>query len=127
VGAALQQEVAGSSPQPLAFFSAKLSLAQAKYSAFDRQLLVCYLAIRHFRWQLEGVNFYIFTDHKPLTFALFRVSDAWTARQQRHLAYIAEFTSGIRHVAGKSNVLADALSMPAAAVAAPAEVSVDFA
>jgi RNase H-like domain found in reverse transcriptase/Reverse transcriptase (RNA-dependent DNA polymerase)/Integrase zinc binding domain/Integrase core domain len=127
VGAALQQEVAGKSPRPLAFFSAKLSPAQAKYSAFDRELLACYLAIRHFRWQLEGASFYILTDHKPLTFALFRVSDPWTARQQRHLAYIAEYTSDIRHVAGKKNVVADALSRPAAAVAAPAEVSVDFA
>jgi RNase H-like domain found in reverse transcriptase len=67
---ALQQEVAGSSPQPLAFFSAKLLLAQAKYSAFDRELLACYLAIRHFRWQMEGVKFYILTDHKLLTSSL---------------------------------------------------------
>jgi RNase H-like domain found in reverse transcriptase len=115
--------VAGSS---LAFFSAKLSLAQAKYSAFNRELLACYLAFRHFRWSLKGTAIYILTDHKPLIFALHRVSDAWTAKQQRHLAYIAEYTSDIRHMADKGNVVANALSRPAAAVVAPATVILDF-
>jgi RNase H-like domain found in reverse transcriptase len=41
VGAALQQEVPGKTPRLLAFFSVKLSAAQAKYSAFDRELLAC--------------------------------------------------------------------------------------
>jgi cleavage and polyadenylation specificity factor subunit 1 len=126
VGAALQQEVVGRSARPLAFFSAKLSSAQVKYSAFDRELLACYLAIRHFRWILEGRSFYILTDHKPLTFAVHRVSDAWTNRQQRQMAYIAEYTSDIRHVPGRDNVVADALSRPAAAIAQPATVTVDF-
>ncbi len=44
--------------------------------------------------------------------ALARVSDPWTARQCRRLAYVAEFTSDIRHVAGQDNVAADALSRP---------------
>jgi RNase H-like domain found in reverse transcriptase/Reverse transcriptase (RNA-dependent DNA polymerase)/Integrase core domain/Integrase zinc binding domain len=127
VGAALQQAVAGQTPRPLAFFSAKLNAAQQKYSAFDRELLACYLAIRHFRWSLEGRSFYVLTDHKPLVFALHRLSDPWTARQQRHLSFIAEYTSDIRHVAGKENVVADALSRPAAAVAVPADEQVDFA
>jgi cleavage and polyadenylation specificity factor subunit 1 len=126
VGAALQQEVPGQTPRPLAFFSAKLTAAQAKYSAFDRELLACYLAIRHFRWYLEGRVFYILSDHKPLTFALHRLSDPWSDRQQWQLAYIAEYTSDIRHVPGKSNVVADALSRPAAAIAPPAAASVDF-
>jgi hypothetical protein len=69
---------------------------------------------------LEGRRFYVLTDHKPLTFALHRISDAWSARQQRQLSYIAEFTSEVRHVAGVDNVVADALSRPAAAIAMPA-------
>jgi hypothetical protein len=68
--------------------------------------------IRHFRFILEGRSFTIYTDHKPLVGALARVSDPWTARQCRHLAYVAEFTADIRHVAGSENVAADALSRP---------------
>jgi cytoskeleton-associated protein 5 len=61
VGAVLQQR-RGSDWQPLAFYSKKLDAAQHKYSAFDRELLAAYLAVRHFRFQLEGRQFTIFTD-----------------------------------------------------------------
>ena len=116
VGAVLQQKNIGAD-RPLAFYSVKLDNAQQKYSAFDRELLAAYLAVRHFRWILEGRSFYILSDHKPLSYALHRISDAWSARVQRHLSYLAEYTSDIRHIAGKSNVVSDALSRPAAAVA----------
>jgi RNase H-like domain found in reverse transcriptase/Reverse transcriptase (RNA-dependent DNA polymerase) len=112
VGAVLQQRARGTVARPLAFFSSKLEPAQTRYSAFDRELLAVYLAIWHFRWLLEGRTFYVLTDHKPLTFALHRVTDAWSARQQRQLAYIAEYTSDLRHVPGSSNVVADALLRP---------------
>ncbi len=113
VGAALQQRFRRSSAwQPLGFFSKKLSPAAQKYSAFDRELLACYEAVRHFRHLLEGRPFHILTDHKPLTHALSRVSDPWTPRQCRQLSYVAEFTSDVRHIAGVDNVVADALSRP---------------
>ena len=34
------------------------------------------------------------------------------ARQTRHLSYISEFTSDIRHISGSANVVADILSRP---------------
>jgi hypothetical protein len=74
---------------------------------------------------LEGRKFCIFSDHKPLTFALHRMSDTWSAHQKRHLSYVAEYTSDIRHVPGKNNTMADALSRPADAVA-PATGGVDY-
>ena len=61
---------------------------------------------------LDGRRFAIFTDHKPLTYALARVSEPWTARQTRQLSYVAEYTSDIRHIAGAANVVADTLSRP---------------
>jgi hypothetical protein len=75
IGAVLQQNK-GRGEQPLAFFSRKLDVTQSKYSTFDRELLACHEAVRHFRWSLEGREFFILTDHRPLTFALTRLSDA---------------------------------------------------
>ncbi len=80
IGACLQQNRAGSPGwEPLSFFSKKLEPAQVKYSAFDCELLACFLGIRHFRFMLEGRAFTIYKDHKPLTTAINRASDPWTA------------------------------------------------
>ena len=73
VGAVLQQFHNGGWA-PLSFFSRKLDSAQSKYSNFDRELLAASLAVRHFRYMLEGRKFHIQTDHKPLIHALRRVS-----------------------------------------------------
>ena len=109
VGAVLQQLVHGNW-RPLAFFSKQLRPPERKYSAFDRELLALYLGIRHFRYFLEGRDFVAYTDHKPLTFCMAKASDPWSSRQQRHLAYISEFTTDIGHVQGIDNHVADALS-----------------
>ena len=109
VGAVLQQWV-GSTWQPLAFFSKKLQSAERKYSTFDRELLGIYLAIKHFRQFVEGRQFHIFTDHKPLTFLPSFRSNRHSPRQTRQLDYILQFTSDIRHVRGADNAVADALS-----------------
>jgi Reverse transcriptase (RNA-dependent DNA polymerase)/RNase H-like domain found in reverse transcriptase len=69
-GAVLQQRRQGQQWRPLGFFSVKLDSPQQKYSAFDRELLAVFLAIRHFRFMLEGRQFVVFTDHRPLLGAL---------------------------------------------------------
>ena len=102
--------------QPLAFFSKQLRPRETKYSTFDRELLGLYLAIRHFKFYIEGRNFTSYTDHKPLVGAMSKISDPWTARQQRQLAYISEFSTDIRHISGKTNVVVDCLSRPASAI-----------
>ena len=73
VGAALQQKESGVWC-PIAFFSAKLSATQQRYSAFDRELLGVFLALCHFHFELEGRKFHILTDHLPLVSALSFVS-----------------------------------------------------
>ena len=112
VGAVLQQRI-GEEWHPISYFSKKLRPAETRYSTFDRELLAIYLTIKHFRHFVEGCEFYILTDHKPLTFALSIISDKYTPRQIRHLDYISQFTSDIRHVSGANNPVADALSRSA--------------
>jgi hypothetical protein len=93
----LQAKIAGQSCRP----------AELKYSTFDRELLAAFATIRHFRFLLEGRQFQLFTDHKPLVAALTRVTPAQSARQQRHLAYISELTTDLSHTPGSENVVAD--------------------
>jgi hypothetical protein len=109
----------GNGWKPLAFYSKKLASAEVKYSTFDRELLAAFSTIRHFRFLLEGRQFQLLTDHKPLVAAMTRVSPPQSARQQRHLAYISEFTTDLRHTPGAENVVADALSRPPTVMKGP--------
>jgi cleavage and polyadenylation specificity factor subunit 1 len=108
LGAVLQQRK-GDSWEPLAFFSKKLKPCETKYSAFDRELLSIYLAIKHFRYFLEGRDFTVYTDHKALTTALFTKTER-SPRQANHLDFISQFTNDIKYIKGCENVVADSLS-----------------
>ena len=109
IGAVLQQYLNGKWC-PLLYLSRKLSPTEQRYSTLDRELLAVYCAIRHFRHFLEARDFHVLTDHKPLTHSLKSKSDRHSSRQVRHLDFILQFTSDIRHVTGKANPVADALS-----------------
>ena len=109
VGAVLQQHT-NNERLPVSFFSRKLKPTETRYSTFCRELLAIYLAIKHFRHFLEGRQFHICTDHKPLTYAIRNRSQNHSPRQLRHLSFIAEFTTDRRNVPGKQNAVADALS-----------------
>lgn len=109
LGATLQQREEGSW-KPLAFHTKALSPAQRNYSAYDRELLAIYAAVKQFRHAVEGRKFTVYTDHKPLVFAFSQKSDKCTPRQFRHLNYIGQFTTDLRHISGKDNEVADALS-----------------
>ena len=109
IGAVLEQFVEGSW-QPLGFFSRKLRGAQLRYSAYDRELLGIHMSIKHFLYYVEGQPFTVFTDHMPLVNAIKMKGDTQSPRQARQLSSISEHTTDVQHVAGKANVVADALS-----------------
>ena len=93
--------------------------AEEKYSTYDRELLAIYRAIKRFRDFIEGRRFHIFTDHKPLVTMFVNNKQSYTPRQLRHMYYIGQFTTDIRHVKGTDNTPADALSRNISAVASP--------
>nr|VZI21211.1 unnamed protein product [Spirometra erinaceieuropaei] len=111
IGAALQQQTP-TGTQPLALYSAKLIPPQTRYSTFGRELLATYLAIKHFRNYIEGRDFCIYTDHKPLTYALSTSSDKYSPRETRHLDFISQYTTEIRFLKGLFNQVADCLCRP---------------
>ena len=79
--------------QPLSLFSKKLSPAETRYSVFDREFPAVYATVKHFRHNLEGRDFFVNTEHQPLTYVMSSTTERPSLRQTRHMAYIAEFRS----------------------------------
>lgn len=110
LGAVLQQKE-NEVWKPLAFFSKTMSATQRRYSVYDRELLAIYSAVKHFRRLIEGCQVTVYTDHKPLAYALSKTtSNSDTPRRERQLNYISQFCSSIKYLQGKQNTVADALS-----------------
>jgi cleavage and polyadenylation specificity factor subunit 1 len=109
VGASLNQSI-DNVFEPLGFFSKKLSTTEQRYSTFDRELLAVYLAMKHFQYMIEGRELVVYTDHKPLTYAFSQKQCDASPRKIRQLEYISQFTSDIRFIPGRQNVVADTLS-----------------
>ncbi|GFT95157.1 transposon Tf2-11 polyprotein [Trichonephila clavipes] len=101
IGGALHQ-VVDSELQPLAFFSRKLTSSEKSYSAYDRELLAIYSAIRHFRQK----------------------SDKCSPRQIRQLDFISQFTTNIVHIPESDNIAADVLSR-VSAITFPSQIDYD--
>ena len=59
---------------------------------------------------LEGAVFTIYTDHKPLAHAFHAKPGRHSPREARHLDYITQYTTDIRHIKGTANMAADAMS-----------------
>ena len=59
---------------------------------------------------IEGREFHVWTNHKPITFSFANNSNRYLPHQARQLDFISQFTTDIRHVKGSNNPVADALS-----------------
>ena len=109
VGAVLEQTNNNNKTQPIGFFSKKFKSSEQHLAPFDKELSAIFYAIKHFEYLLEGREFKVMTDHKPIISAL-KNNSKKSPKQQRQLAYISEFTSNIEHIPGKNNIVADTLS-----------------
>jgi cleavage and polyadenylation specificity factor subunit 1 len=103
MGAVLQQRAQGAW-QTFAFFTRKFSPAQQKCGAYDRELLAIYEAVRYFHHMLEARHFTILTGDKPPSPS----NKGGTSVRQG--GSTNQFTTGIRHISGQDNIVADALS-----------------
>lgn len=107
VGAVLTQGD-GENERVVAYFSAKLTAAQQKYSTTERECLGVLEGIRKFRSYIEGSKFRVITDHASLVW-LRNLKDP-TSRLARWAIKLQEFDFDLVHRKGKLNVIADALS-----------------
>lgn len=67
-------------------------------------------AIERFRRAVEGTDFEIYTNHKPLTYAFIENVDKCLPRQFWHLDYIEQLTTNIRCIKELDDNVADTLS-----------------
>ncbi|GFX02297.1 transposon Tf2-11 polyprotein [Trichonephila clavipes] len=59
---------------------------------------------------LEGRNFIIYTDQKPLIYSFKQNPIKCSLRELRHLDLISQYSTDIRHVQGSENTVVEALS-----------------
>lgn len=91
-----------------AFFSAKMSSAQANYPIHELEMLAGVESMRRHRDILLGCTFTWVTDHKGLTHLLKQKN--LSARQARWIEKISEFNFHVEYIPGEDNDLPDALS-----------------
>ncbi|MEL7522707.1 MAG: RNase H-like domain-containing protein, partial [Cyanobacteria bacterium J06553_1] len=105
---------------PIEFCSRKFAGPELNWSAFDKELCAAFWCVRRLSHLLEGSQFELRTDHKPVVQAVSKAADPLNPRQARQLSYLAEFDVLPVYVPGVSNTVADALSRapPVSAVSA---------
>ena len=108
LGAVYSQVAPDGTSRVVAFWSRRTNDAESRYAAVELEVLAVVEALEHFRIYLEGAQVSLVTDcaairwiksNKDTSSRLFR----WTLR-------LSTFTFTVTHRAGKSNVVADALS-----------------
>jgi hypothetical protein len=109
-GAILVQSDDNSIEHPVAYFSRKFNSCQRNYSTVEKETLALVLAIQHFEiYVTSSVKpLLVFTDHNPLVF-LHRMKNK-NRRLLNWCLFLQEYPLEIRHIRGKDNVCADALS-----------------
>ena len=109
VGAVIEQDH-GRGLQPVAYDSRKLSDTEARYSAYERELLGVVYAIGKWRHYVEGRHFTIRTDHSSLRHLPNQPSV--NRRIWKWIAILQTYDCTIAHIPGVHNP-ADALTCKA--------------
>ncbi len=109
-GAVLLQEDNKGIEHPVSFFFFKFNFHQHAYSMVEKEALALVLALQHFEVYLSTVcgPIIVYTDHNPLTF-LNRMHGK-NQRIMRWSLILQPFHLQIKHIRGKDNLIADALS-----------------
>jgi hypothetical protein len=100
LGAVIMQE-----GRPLAFYSRKMNSAQKNYTTGEQELLSIVETLKEFRNILLGQRIIVHTDHKNIVYG-----NLSNDRIIRWRLLLEEFGPEYEHIAGKDNIIADALS-----------------
>ena len=110
VGGVLLQEDNHGIDHPVCYFSRRFDSHQRHYSTCEKETLALLLSLQHFDVYLRPTiaPVQVYTDHNPLVFI-----NKMKNHNQRLLRWslaLQEYDLEIRHVKGRDNVIADALS-----------------
>jgi hypothetical protein len=100
LGAVIMQE-----GKPLVFYNRKLNSAQTCYTTGEQELLSIVETLKEFRDILLGQQVIVHTDHLNILYG--KLSDD---RITRWRLLLEEYRPTYVHIAGKNNIVADALS-----------------
>ncbi|EEC04541.1 polyprotein of retroviral origin, putative [Ixodes scapularis] len=107
VGACLSQE-SQEGEKPIAFLSKKLTAAQSKWSAVEREAFAVVWALGRLDTWLFGSKVKVRTDHNPLTYLTYSAPSS--ARLTKWTLELQKYDVEISHIKGSLNTCADALS-----------------
>jgi len=97
-----------SNGRPVAFASRALNPAEKRYSTLDKELLAIVWSIDRFKYYLTGISFTVATDHRPLLHVATMTCE--NARRRRWTETLMRYNPKIKHIKGRVNSAADALS-----------------
>jgi hypothetical protein len=111
LGFALIQRDADSHVRLIQAGSRSLCPAETRYAVSELECLAIYFAVTKCRHYLLGARFKVVTDHRPLE-GVFRkhLDDLSNARLRRYCEKLMPYSFSVQWVAGKTHLIADALS-----------------
>jgi len=110
VGAVLLQQKEDNKKHPIGYYSATLNEAQCNYDIYNLELLAIVMALKNWRPLLAGSPYkiVIYSDHLNLQY--WRLPQRISRRVAREVLELSEYDFEIRHLPGRLNGRADALS-----------------
>ncbi|GJU39677.1 RNA-directed DNA polymerase [Tanacetum coccineum] len=94
--------------RPVAFFSEKFNEARRKYSTYDKEFYAIVRSLDYWRHYLLSNEFILFSDHEALKYI--NGQHKLSPRHAKWVEFLQAYSFVIRHKAGSTNVVADALS-----------------
>lgn len=94
--------------RPIYYASKSFTKGEQNKSTIEQELIAIHWAIKQFRPYIYGKEFVVRSDHRLLVY-LFGLKDP-SSRLTRVRIDLEEHTFTVKHIAGRDNVCADALS-----------------
>jgi len=106
IGAYLCQVMTEGEEIPIEFISKTLTIAERKWSTYEKEAFAIFYALRKWEHFLKDVTFTLFTDHKNLTY----IATDPNAKVTRWRMAVQDYDFDIAYIPGEENLVADALS-----------------